>query len=240
MKDENQPGTLVWIGDPSQCEFVDAFRFCRDHAAQIAIRRTPRELVARPAGWVKRIVFTRPDRRPLPRKVHAALADRYGDAQWLVLNAALCDGETRTGEPWPQIPQLRFSRWEEALPGWLQPCGYTPPPRANCGSLLVICDRYEMAEPYLEIAASQGRTTLWKREFNRSWLRNINSVLWDDSLATPTTAQQWRLRLGENRDQPVRHLWLATQPQAAEIRAALAGGVCQVFSKPVAIEALFA
>lgn len=238
---EQQPGTLVWIGYPLQREFIDAFRFCREHAAQVAIRRSLRELVDRPAGSVQRIIIARSDRRPLPTRLLAALAGRYGDAQWLALTSAICDGETRSDEPWPvPLRRLRFSRWSERLPEWFGPCGNTAPSATQRGTLVVICDRYEMAEPYLEIAASQGRTSLWKRQLNRSSTRHVGSVLWDDSVATPTTTEQWRWRLDGSQRASVQHIWLVTQPHAAEIRAAIAGGISKVLTKPVAIDALFA
>ncbi|MGV3483780.1 MAG: hypothetical protein ACO1RT_05135 [Planctomycetaceae bacterium] len=240
MENQHEPGTLVWVGDHSRPEFADAFRFCRDHVAQIATRRSPRELLNRPAGFVRRLLFSRADRRPLPPALFTALTARYRDSQWLALCSALCDGESRTGEPWPGVRQVRFSRWNEVLPTWLEPCGHVCPPTPSLGALLVISDRYETAEPYLDMAASTGHTVFWNRHFNRRAVRNVQTVLWDDSLAPPAAADRWRQRLGGPADASLRHVWLVTQPQAAEIKAAISGGISQVLTKPIALGALFA
>ena len=241
----SEPGTLVWVGNTSQPEFRSAFQFCRDRVAQLAVRRSPRELVDRPAGFVKRIVFARTDRRPLSVAVHAALQQRYSAVESLALNSALCDGESRTGSPWPNIniniKSLRFSRWQEVLPAWIEPCGYRQSVKLSGQAMLVICDRYEMAEPYLDIASSLGQTAIWQRSYNILNARNVDRVLWDDSIAMPTTTTIWRQRIhaSESTESAATHNWLVTQPYAAEINAALAAGVSQVFTKPVVIERLF-
>ncbi len=237
MKDL-EPGTLVWVGNHSHPEFTDAFRFCCRHTAQMAIRRSPRELIERPAGMVKRILFARLDRRPLPLTMQSGIRDRYADAQWLALNSTLCDGEPRTGSPWPNSRQARFSRWHEVLPNWLEPCGNSPPVEQSAGATLVICDRYELAEPYLEFAASLDCPVVWQRGFNAATCRQFSHVIWDDSVATPTTPEVWRQRLGTAAN--VKHSWLAIQPQVTEIAAAVAGGVGQVLTKPVSLPSLLA
>ncbi len=239
---DRDPATLVWVGSTMHPEFIDAFRYCRDHVAQLAVRRTPQELLNRPAGFVKRIIFARVDRQPLPKAVHASIIERYGDAGndgtlYLTLSSMLCDGETRTGEPWT-MPNIRFSRWRDVIPTWLEPCGHRGTVLCNSGAILVICDRYEMAEPYLDWASSLGRATIWSRTQNLSAARNISNVIWDDSIALPVTTDGWRKRVSGG--SPIHHTWLTTQPHAAEIKAAIEGGVSQVFTKPVTMNSLFA
>jgi hypothetical protein len=232
-----ESGTLVWVGNHSHPEFIDAFQFCRNHAAQIATRATPRQLLERPAGFVKRILVARLDRRPVSSSVFAALAQRYRSAEWLALTSSLCDGESRTGAPWPSIAHLRFSRWRERIPGWLDACGYQQPRIKQDGSVIVLCDRYETAEPYLDLAAAEGHTALWSRHFNSRVTRNLRRVIWDDSVAAPTTAIGWKQRIGDA--SPLQHTWLVTQPRSHDIQAAISGGVTQVLTKPVLIDALF-
>jgi len=236
----HDPATLVWVGSTTQPEFVDAYRYCRGHVAQLAVRRSPQELIQRPAGFVKRMIFTRPDRCPLPISLQAKIRERYADSEYLTLSSLLCDGEARTGEPWPAMRNIRFSRWQEFVPAWLEPCGHRAKRVQSVGAVLVVCDRYEMAEPYLDWSASLGHTAIWSRNLNPASLRNVTHVMWDDSMASPLSAEGWRNRLGIPLASRVRHVWLTTQPNAAQINAAIAGGVSEVFTKPVVLQTLLA
>ncbi len=232
----DEPGTLVWVGDRLHPEFVEAFRYCHRHAAQIAIRRTPSDLVKRPAGFVKRILFTRTDRQPIPEVEAKAIQTTYGGVPLLALGSSLTDGEARTGERWSGVQHIRFSQWRDVLPIWLEACGHQPA-SANVASrsVMIVCDRYETAEPYLDWAASLGQTAIWKREPNRCDARNVGTVVWDDSVASPASKVRWRARLRRvsGSKETLRHVWLVTQPNADEIRLAISGGVAQVYSKPI-------
>jgi len=95
-----------------------------------------------------------------------------------------------------------------------------------------------MAEPYLDWSASHGHTALWSRTLNYAAARNVTNVIWDDSIASPLSAEGWRRRLGIAGASKIHHIWLTTQPHAAQINAAIAGGVSQVFTKPVALQVL--
>lgn len=252
------PATLLWIGPTGHREFAAAYRYCRDHVGQIAVRRGLGEAIRRPAGYTGRIIFARPTRQvPSPRLWHA-FARCYPEVASLALCGSLCDGEGRTGEPWPGGEKLRFSRWWERLPTWLEPCGV--PARGDTaraggdtaraggvsgdtargsGALWVLCDRFEMAEPFLQWAERQGWYGGWHRRFLPAVHRGGGTVLWDDSVARPAAAAAWRERLSPSTGS-YRHLWLALQPSAAEIDAALQGGVRRVLSKPATLAAIVA
>lgn len=248
-RESSEPGTLLWIGPTSHPEFAAALRFCRDHVAQIAVRKSLSEAIRRPAGYVCRIIFARPTRQTPRREAWEAFTTRYDQVPALVLYSSLCDGEGRTGTPWPVDDSIRFSRWGERLPVWLAPCGVGPAAAEPASSLLVISDRYEMAEPYLDWAGGLRLTTAWQRRFIPALHRGFDTVLWDDSSAPPATALDWRQRLGEQAnhggDSPSgetagrrRHLWLTLQPSIDAIDQAIAGGVTRVLTKPVSAEAI--
>jgi len=246
-REHSQPGTLMWIGPTGGCEFADAFRFCRQRVAQLAVRRHLAEALRRPAGYVARIVIARPTRQTPPAAVWERFQSRYGQIPTLALCGSLCDGEGRTGTPWPAGGTLRFSRWSETLPQWLSPCGVPAQPVATGTSLLVISDRFEMAEPLLDWAGDLGLFTGWHRRFVPALHGRYDTVLWDDSAAAPATAATWAARLGTSIDgaeSPLgrqlrqRHLWLALQPSSAAIAQAHAGGVSNVLTKPAKLEAI--
>jgi len=239
-----EPGTLVWVGPTQHPEFCDAFQFCRTNAAQLAVRRDHEQLVARPAGFVKRIVFVREDRSPLSVNCFQQLADRYRDAEFLALTSSLCDGEARTGSPWPGIKHLRFSRWNEFFPHWIEPCGYLQPVTKPAKSVLFLADRLETAEPYLDAASSMGIRISWKRTYVPLTDRNVDLLIWDESIAKPTSIALWRRRLQAN-DQTslaavcARHIWLTTSPRASDISDAVRGGITNIFCKPATWYSLF-
>ncbi len=236
-----EPGTLVWIGSRDHPEFADAYRFCVEHAAQLAVRQNPQSFAARPAGYVKRILFAQPDRRPIANQTFQSIRLRYPAAKFLVLASALCDGQSRTGGSWPDVRTLRFSRWQEVLPSWLSECGHEVTGRRPGGSVVVLCDRYEFAEPLLDYGAAIGRTMIWQRDSNFTNMRNAGSVLWDDSVAVAASGDAWRQRLCRvpKALHSTHHKWMVTQPHATEIAAAITAGISEVISKPFSMEQLF-
>jgi len=236
MSDVNlPPGTLVWVGPTDHPEFVDAFHFCQQNAAQIAVRRDVAELIARPAGYVKQIIVARQDRSPASVEFMELIAG-YPDADILGLTAAVCDGEARTGAPWAGLRQIRFCRWAAEIPDRLRRCGFVTPPVRPIRSILFLADRFEIAEPYLDYASSTRIAITWQRLIASPASREFDLVIWDDSIATPTSAGQWSERI-VIRDPRVaaKHRWLRLQPQAVEIRSALVGGINDVVSKPCSI-----
>ncbi len=241
-----EPGTLLWIGPTAHREFAAAYRFCCQQVAQIAVRKNLAEALRRPAGYVQRIVIARPTRQLPRRALREGFSARWGNIPTVALCGSLCDGEGRTGTPWPAGGTLRFSRWSELLPGWLSPCGVQTRPNEPNSSLLVISDRFEMAEPYLHWAGELGLLTGWHRRFLPALHSRFDTVLWDDSAAAPAVAAAWRSRLGtpmvsthaSPRHLHPRHLWLALQPSSEAINEAHAGGVCRVLTKPTRLDAI--
>lgn len=239
------PGTLLWIGPTHHPEFVEAFRFCRDRVGQIAVRANLRAALRRPAGHVQRVIFALPDRSVPPAGLWAEFLTTQVTAgcEVLALGGSLCDGRGRSGEPWPGGPMLRFSRWEEVLPRWLAPCGVRPRVlAAPHHGLLVLCDRFETAEPWLAAAQHQQLAVAWQRRFIPVLHAGFDLVLWDDSVAPPASAEAWtRRRCAEDSPRLTfsrQDVWLSLQPTSDDIRQALAGGIARVLTKPVAIDAV--
>lgn len=264
-----QPATLLWIGPTRHPEFSEIFRACRRGVGQIAVRGSVRSATLRPAGHVRRVIFSRPFRWGPSTRAWSLFVNRYLESQeceTLALLGSLCDGEARTGMPWPggSVPgpvgrTLRFSRWRELFPEWLGPC-LSPPagdlgmgssrsgrPRAGVVTagmprgLLVLCDRYEFAEPLLELGLTSGLPVAWQRRFLPALHAGFDTILWDDSIAPPATAEVWQERLeatstalpaGLSR----RHVWLAWQPTAEDLREAYASGISEVLTKPFPID----
>ncbi|HBJ36450.1 MAG TPA: hypothetical protein DDZ51_17210 [Planctomycetaceae bacterium] len=224
----------------------DAFKFCSQIAAQLAVRRDAAEAVRRPAGFVRRILFARPTRHvPKPSMIDRLVAT-YSGADSIAICGQLCDGESRTGTPWPMGDRMRFSRWTERLPRWLEPCiGGTKPRRdpaqgSKVQSLLVIADRFDTAQPLLLWADSVGVFAAWHPRFVPALHGRFKTILWDDSAAMATSANHWQQRLSEacqNGKSP-EHIWMSLQPSIDEIEQAKRGGISHVLTKPVMIDAI--
>jgi hypothetical protein len=251
--DRSQPGTLLWIGPTSHPEVKDPFKFCSQTAAQLAVRRSAAEAVRRPAGFVKRIVFSRPTRYVPKPAVIDRLVATYPGADSIAICGQLCDGEGRTGTPSPlvdrSVSRLRFSRWEERLRQWLQPCASgnsaaagTSSDGLNTRNLLVIADRFDTAEPLLMWADSVGVCATWHRRFVPALHDRYGTILWDDSAARATSADQWKTRLNSQGEQgqSANHIWMSLQPSIDEIEQAMRGGFSRVLTKPVMIDAILA
>lgn len=244
--DRPQPATLLWIGPTSHPEIKDAFKFCSQTAAQLAVRRNAAEAVRRPAGFVERIIFARPTRHvPKPAVIDRMVAT-YPGADSIAICGQLCDGEGRTGTPWPLGNRLRFSRWAERLPQWLRPCASGsnaagPSSGAlKARNLLVIADRFDTAEPLLMWADSVGVCAAWHRRFVPALHDRYGTILWDDSAAMATSANQWATRLNASgeKGKSANHIWMSLQPSIDEIDQAIRGGISRVLTKPVMIDAI--
>ncbi len=239
-------GTVVWVGPTRHPEFFDAYRYCKSVAPQIATRRSLTQLIARPASAVTHLIVARADRCGTPA-AWGSVRQRYATAEFISIASSLCDGHKRSGDPWPDLATIRFSRWDEVLPSWFGIRLRRPLHRASVRkSVLVVADRYEIAEPLLDWLSDGGHTALWQRSAVAARMRNIDAVIWDDSAAPPTCHPQWQRRMAPFIDASAttpsrersRQIWLALQPTAAEIADAKRGGVADVLTKPVALDAL--
>jgi len=238
-----QPGTLLWIGTTSHREIKATFQYCAQTAAQLAVRRSVAEAVRRPAGFVQRILFARPTRHVPKPAIIERLVAIYPDADAIALCGQLCDGEGRTGTAWPVGDPVRFSRWSERLPQWLAPCGGAAKNAAapeTIRNLLILADRFETAEPLLLWADTVGLAAAWHRRFVPALHSRYETILWDDSSAPATSATQWKKRLPDSapHGKVKNHLWMALQPSIDEIEQAIRGGINQVLTKPVMIDAI--
>lgn len=241
--DRPQPGTLLWIGTTSHREIKATFKYCSQTAAQLAVRRSVAEAVRRPAGFVQRILFARPTRHVPKSAIIGRLVAIYPHADSIAICGQLCDGEGRTGTAWPLGDRLRFSRWSERLPQWLAPCGSAAKIAAapeKIGNLLILADRFETAEPLLVWADAVGLAAAWHRRFVPALHSRYETILWDDSSAPATSATQWKKRLPDSapHGKLKKHLWMALQPSIEEIERATRGGINQVLTKPVMIDAM--
>lgn len=217
-------GTLIWVGDTSAAEFRGALEFCLLRVSQVAFRRDTAEAADRPASDVRWIIYAHSRRYQFPE---TSLEAGYAGAKSLHLLGALVHGHGRT----PHHTVVDWYQWDQVLPAWL---GVAPQRRPKCRTIVVVAASLALAEPLLELAESYGATAVWSRHAGDHAVRNVDAVWWDDSVATPVAAQQWRLRaqLFARRGRPVGHAWITHSKRFDDHQNALLGGIGVIATKP--------
>lgn len=259
------PGTLVWVGDRNLDEFLEAYRFCENRVAQIAVRRDLWDAVRRPASSVRRVIVTRDSRRPLDDDAFRELRRAYPSACFLELMGPLCgDGVAKVAPGQPV--HIHWHQANQILPGWLQAADAAwDGPWARCGpgdgrsergdsrreggdsvarSVAVVAAVAANAEPLMDVAAAAGKVAVWCRHPDSFRLRNVDVVWWDDSATGRMGGDEWHRRMLAMRSakmsDPQRHAWLVTAPNIEHCRTAYDAGVELILTKPARIEPLLA
>lgn len=253
-------GTLLWIGDPSIPELRDAYQYCVRHAPQIALRPNAIEAARRPAGEVRWVVVARASRLEDHRELFQSLERQYSHAEWIDLLGPLCEGLRASSIE--ATTRVAWHRWDQVIPGWLgSDPGAEPDSLAasrslhGAKSLAVLTSSYAAAQTYLDLAASAGVAAVWCNAGNTNRVRNLEAVWWDESVAPPSSAEQWRERvtqfggtqfagtqlggtqLGGTQCLP-RHAWITHSTRLDHREAAREGGVAIVISKLCRIDSL--
>ncbi|QDT13044.1 hypothetical protein [Planctomycetes bacterium K23_9] len=246
QRQSHLPGTLLWIGNRDGNEFREIYQYCETLVPQLALRRNLRDCLDRPASGVAGVVITRQTREEFCQADLSAVEETYRGATMVQLLGSLCAGERpRSVGPFGERTIYAF-QWNQYLPTWLGDCGIVPVinPRSTF-SIAVVANTLPNAQPLMDLAASTGAATLWCKRPSTNICRNVDVVWWDESAARPTTSSDWSDRLaafdspmGEGNRQR-RHVWLASWPRREQTRAAIAGGVQLVVSKPYEVSLLF-
>ncbi len=239
---EQDPSTLVWIGATQQSPWSAAFRYCVEHAAQIAPRRSIDDLLDRPAAAINRIVIVKSSRLPAPRQLEQLQLLAPQAERW-TLGSAQSEGESRTGKPWPGFQNLYWHRWNQVMPGWFldNVSSSMDEPAKKQLTIAVLAANRQATGGLVDFLTAAGHSVAQATKPNLLQIGNLDMVLWDDSAAPPASRSDWRARLQSV--QPMlaksgvflpsaRHLWCVGFPRPADVAAAKSGGVDEVFSKP--------
>lgn len=244
-------GTLLWIGSRQHPEMIEAYRSCESLAPQLAYRADLDDACQRPAQCVAVVVFARTERSSVAPERLEHLKRLYPAAEFVCLLSSGCEGELRTGEPWPGCRRVYWHRWNQEAPEWLlvdraNVFAHSADSHKPSVFLAIVAASYQHAEPLLEIASQDRLPATWVTPGRTGLVRSVTHVLWDDSAAQPTDRETWRERLAafaaKERPAPeVRsplHGWYAGFPRIQDWRAAHAAGVRWLLSKPLTLSAL--
>lgn len=220
----------MWVGDTTASEFRGAVEYCLMNVSQLAFRRDMAEAESRPASDVRWILFAQSDRNNFDRR---RLLHRYPKAKAITLCGSLCQS---TGQCF-HTDSCDWHRWEQELPGWF---GLEHAKSPQCQTVAVVASSLSAADPLMDLAQSCGATAIWCRNANAHQVRNIDAVWWDDSVATPVSAQVWSSRMDvfARPGKSVQHAWIANSPTMWDAQQAREAGIGWLVSKPHRIDAL--
>lgn len=179
--------------------------------------------------------------------------------RFVALLGSLCEGEARTGRPWPGTTRIYWHQWAPRFnrelgriaaggcPTWGLPLTATPDemiefscdtsttPRSG---LLAI--RARLGSTYTGLAAAcrgVGYATVWLRDDQRVQVEGPTAVLWDDIHCGPTQASALATVCDAVRPAPV--IAMFHFPRADDQDRALSAGAATVLSKPFLLDDLF-
>ncbi len=116
---------------------------------------------------------------------------------------------------------------------------------ADLPPIVVVAARYQYAASLIDsisllFTGCEGPEPMvqWQRDVTPRSGRGFATVMWDESVATPETAERWPDRCG--RAPQARHVWMTGMASPQQRRLALEQGVHQVLDKPGRLECLVA
>ncbi len=188
-------------------------------------------------------------------------------ARWVGLMGSWCEGEMRTGLPWPGVVRTYWHQWAARCNREFrrmadgQRCSWALPPTAseeerlladvNCyssrletstqqpqrGLVLIRTPSSETAQWLAAVCRSRGFATVWQREAASARVEGATAALFDASEIGECQCDELR-RLADA-VQPAPVVALLGFPRAEDRRRALTSGAAAVLSKPLALDDLF-
>jgi hypothetical protein len=179
--------------------------------------------------------------------------------RFVALLGSLCEGEARTGRPWPGTTRIYWHQWAPrfareldrmatgSCPTWGLPLTATPDEMIefSCNSAAIsrsglLAIRARLGSTFTGLAAacrSVGYATVWLRDDQQVRVEGSTAVLWDDihcgaprAAAIATVAEAVR---------PAPIIAMLHFPRAGDRDRALAAGAATVLSKPFLLDDLF-
>lgn len=175
------------------------------------------------------------------------------------LMGSWCEGEMRTGSPWPGVVRTYGHQWAARCNRELgrltrgECCSWTLPPTATeeerlladaaerrpsrQGLVAIYSRTHEMAEWLSAACQSRGYATIWQRPPNIARVAGAMATIFDGSDLSPDECSQLGRLTAALHPAPV--VALLAFPRAEDRRRALSAGAATVLSKPPAVDDLF-
>jgi CheY-like chemotaxis protein len=169
-----------------------------------------------------------------------------------------CEGEGRTGSPWPAVPRLYWHQWPvagqrevehlaEAVDSWWQlPLTAGPDERflispedtsATPGGLVILAaPDWESSEALADACEAAGYQSLWYRRDKPPRTHGVVAVVWDGSGLDANAQSDLQHLHQEFPDVPL--VALLNYPRTDDIHRALQAGATTILSKPLLVDDL--
>lgn len=246
--------TIVLVGDTSWPEFAEAIEQMRASCRVVGF-----DDPANAASWCNQM-----DKPPVLVVIASARPGQWSDAAIERLRQRLplapivallgtwCEGEMRSGAPWPGVVRVYWHQWRQRFAremagiatgqcgSWGLPVTASAEERllsqtaasqpSSRGVAGVVADGREMAEWLVATCRAHGWATVWNTDWRSADLQGADIVVWDVEPIEPPAFEV----LHEIRDAfggaPV--VALADFPRVEEQRQLTAAGAAAVLSKP--------
>jgi hypothetical protein len=253
---------VLFVGDSRHCEFASAIAWLGEHAhLQLAENAGEAEKLLAIASAAPRLIVLAQARPGQIRADHVERLCRQAPlARLVALLGSWCEGETRSGRPWPGVPRFY---WYELVPRlsqllspeggtsaaiWSLPRSATDAERmlaatvsarqAPRGAAAIFARRHDTFAALAEACDLAGLAAVWARPATGLTMRGASLALWDSSGWGPHEAAQ--LAQFVNFFRPAPTLALLDFPRLSEQDQAFAAGAGAVISKPFLLECLLA
>jgi len=253
--------SILLLGDGNRPEFRNA-RACLDRWATVATFSDPDSAAAALAEGRETpdvIVVA----QAFPGQFSHAAVDRLRRlaplARILGLMGSWCEGEMRTGSPWPGVVRTYWHQWVARgsrelrrlacgqIGSWALPVTATEEerllvdttePRSQQRGLAVLHSRSSETAEWLSAACrSRGLATIWRRETTTDQVRGAAAGIFDGSDLSENECEELHDLVVALHPAPI--IVLLAFPRIDQYERALSVGATAVLSKPPAVEDLF-
>lgn len=234
---------LLWIGDNQHPEFHDAWSWA-NQTLDCQHRPSIDEAVAQPVASIQRVVLARSSRDPFIESTFNALLRQYPIAKFATLLGSLCEGELRTGTPWPICQRIYWHRWAEQGVRW---CGeesgepIIPRPIASemsAGTIAIVSRSRWICAGLAESLRQQKIPCIAIATQQLSIAGPYSHLLWDDSVLA--SADDWSALAPQAAAHAgnAQHHWLASGPRIETWQSLQAVGFASLHSKPLDLNSI--
>jgi hypothetical protein len=188
------------VGEVDHPDFRDVIELLRTESRLITSAETPPELIV--------VAHSRPD-VICAEQLH--LLRRAAPISGIVaLLGSWCEGETRTGRPWPGVGRLywyEFATWWRRqtilraagrCPDWSRPANHlslSEPgrPRPRPGVIVLRTPQRDTADALADVCQHAGYSTAWQPAASpRNYIRGVAAGIWDGGQLSDTEAADLR------------------------------------------------
>lgn len=243
----------LWIGPNDHPEMQPLWRICQESCDTVAFRSSIQAAIdSPPRRPVTHVLIAQTNRHDLSTKTldpDNGSAQRfrmiYREAKMLLIRGSLVaplvglpSTDANINKHWTE--SISHLEAEHYLPAWFDE---QQPILSLVDPLTIVASNLEDADSLMTsitlMAQKQDRSPpwmAWSRELSQSRSRGTGTILWDDSVATPTTPEAWCQRI--NQSPSSRHLWATGMANRDQRQTAIESGIAHVIEKPARLESL--